>query len=63
MDTRNVDFFVIIADHGVGVVKKKGLTKLNNKIAHLKDLRFKDFLPLSDKIKYLSAEESMMILK
>jgi hypothetical protein len=63
METNNVDFFVVKADHGIGVVQKKGLVQLNNKIDHLKDLRFKDFLPLSNKINYLSAEDSISVLK
>jgi hypothetical protein len=63
METNNVDFFVVKADHGIGVVQKKGLVQLNNKIDHLKDLRFKDFLPLSNKINYLSAEDSILVLK
>jgi hypothetical protein len=63
METKNIDFFVIKADHGIGVVKKKGLVQLNNKIADLKDLRFKDFLPLSNKINYLSVEDSISVLK
>ena len=34
-----------------------------NKISQLKDLRFKDFLTPINKINYLSAKDSMSILK
>jgi hypothetical protein len=63
LETNNVDFFVVKADHGIGVVYKKGLAQLNNQIDYLKDLRFKDFLTLSNKINYLSVEDAISRLK
>ena len=61
--TKGIDFFVINADMGVGVLKKKE----ENVIYHddfkiLKDLKFKDFLILNENVNYIDPEEGIKLI-
>jgi hypothetical protein len=60
--TNNIDFYVINADHGVGVLKKKQDTQLYDDYINLKDLKFKDFLYLNEIINYINPEEAIKII-
>ena len=62
--TKGIDFFVINADMGVGVLKKKEDNVVyHNEFEILKDLKFKDFLNLNECINYISPEEGIELIK
>jgi hypothetical protein len=57
--TKGIDFFVINADHGVGVLKKKNNeVMLFNDYLNLKNRKFNDFLILNEVINYIDAEQA-----
>ena len=62
--TKGIDFFVINADMGVNMLKKKedNIT-YHDEFKKLKDLKFKDFLILNESISYIDAEEGIKIIK
>jgi len=61
--TKGVDFFIIIADHGVGVIRKKKKDVIyHNDYKNIKDLKFKDFLILSEKIKYVEPKQALDLI-
>ena len=58
--TKGIDFLVIIADHGVGLLKKKeDNISYHNEYEKLKNLKFKDFLELNKCIDYVDADFAM----
>ena len=62
--TKGIDFFVINADMGVGVLRKKEEnTVYHDDFENLKDLKFKDFLNLNESINYIDPEEGIKIIK
>ena len=62
--TKGIDFFVINADMGVGILKKKkDSVNYYDDFKNLKDLKFKDFLDLNKTINYIDPEEGMKIIK
>lgn len=63
IQTDNIKFFIVNADHGVGFLKKMNETKLFDDYQNLKKLKFKDFLILNEKIKYLTSEEALDFIK
>jgi len=57
--TKGIDFFVINADHGVGVLKKKNNeVMLFNDYLNLKNKKFKDFLELNEVINYINPKQA-----
>ena len=61
--TKGVDFFVINADHGVGLLKKKEENAVyHDDFESLKNLKFKDFLILNESINYISPEEGINLI-
>ena len=61
--TRGIDFFVINADMGVGVLKKNEKNIVyHDEYENLKDLKFRDFLNLNESIKYVEYEEAMKLI-
>tara|TARA_B100002003_G_scaffold66327_1_gene61636 strand:- start:111 stop:818 length:708 start_codon:yes stop_codon:yes gene_type:complete len=61
--TKGVDFFIIIADHGVGVIKKKERNVIyHDDYKNIKNLKFKDFLNLSEKIKYVEPKQAFELI-
>ena len=61
--TRGIDFFVIAADHGVGVIKKKEENIIyHDDFENIKNLKFKDFLNLNEKIKYIDPEHALELI-
>jgi len=62
--TKGIDFFVINADFGVGVLKKKEDNIVyHDEFENLKDLKFKDFLNLNESINYIDPEEGIKLIK
>ena len=62
--TKGIDFFVINADMGVGVLKKKEENIVyHNEFERLKDLKFKDFLNLNECINYIDPEQAIKLIK
>ena len=62
--TKGIDFFVINADMGVGVLRKKEENIVyHDDFENLKDLKFKDFLNLNESINYIDPEEGIKIIK
>ena len=61
--TEGIDFFVINADMGVGVIKKKknNVTYYDD-YENLKNLKFRDFLTLNENIKYVDPEEAFKLI-
>ena len=61
--TEGLDFFIIIADHGVGVIKKreKKITYYDD-YKNIKNLKFKDFLNLNEKIKYVEPKQAFELI-
>ena len=61
--TKGIDFFVINADMGVGVIKKRenDITYYDD-YENLKNLKFKDFLTLNENIKYVEPEEAFKLI-
>ena len=58
-----INFFTILADHGIGVVQKTSENViLNDQEYFLKDLRFVDFINIDNPIKYISSEEAIDLL-
>jgi hypothetical protein len=61
--TKGVDFFVINADMGVGVLKKNEENIVyNDCFERLKNLNFKDFLNLNESINYVNPEEGIKLI-
>jgi len=61
--TKGIDFFVIAADHGVGVIKKKEENIVyHDDCENIKNLKFKDFLNLNEKIKYIEPEQAFELI-
>ena len=61
--TKGIDFFVIKADCGVGVIKKKEENVVyHDDYENIKNLKFKDFLNLNDNIKYIEAEQALKLI-
>ena len=61
--TKGVDFFVINADHGVGVLKKnEENVSYHDDFENLKNLKFKDFLILNESVNYISPEEGINLI-
>ena len=61
--TKGIDFFVINADMGVGVLRKKEENIVyHDDFENLKDLKFKDFLNLNENIKYVEPEEALKFI-
>ena len=61
--TKGVDFFIIMADHGVGVIKKKERNIIyHDDYKNIKNLKFKDFLNLSEKIKYVEPKQAFELI-
>lgn len=57
--TKDIDFFVINADNGIGVLKKKtNKVTLFNDYLNLKNKKFKDFLELNEVINYISPKHA-----
>lgn len=57
--TEGIDFFVINADHGVGILKKKkNEVTLFNDYLNLKNRKFKDFLDLNKVINYINPQQA-----
>ena len=62
--TKGIDFFVINADMGIGVIKKKEENIVYyDDYENLKNLKFKDFLNLNVSIKYLDPEKAMKLIQ
>lgn len=61
--TKGIEFNLIIADHGIGLVKKieKNVNYFDD-YTKLKNLKFKDFLEINNKIKYIDPEEAIKII-
>ena len=61
--TKGIDFFIINADHGVGVIKKKEENVVYyDDYENIKNLKFKDFLNLNENIKYIEPEEALKLI-
>ena len=61
--TKGVDFFVINADMGIGVLKKKEENIIYyDDFENLKNLKFKDFLNLNENIKYIDPKEAFKLI-
>ena len=61
--TKGIDFFIINADHGVGVVKKKEENVVYyDDYENIKNLKFKDFLNLNENIKYIEPEQALKLI-
>ena len=61
--TKGIDFFIINADHGVGVVKKKEENVVYyDDYETIKNLKFKDFLNLNENIKYIEPEQALKLI-
>ena len=61
--TKGVDFFIVHADHGVGVIKKKEENVIyHDDYENIKNLKFKDFLNLNKQFKYVEAEEALDLI-
>ena len=61
--TKGIDFFIIIADHGVGVIKKKEKDIIyHDDYKNIKNLKFKDFLNSSEKIKYVEPKQAFELI-
>jgi len=57
--TKGIEFYVINADHGVGLLKKKETEiKLFNDYLNLKTKKFRDFLQLNKAITYIEPEKA-----
>ena len=62
--TKGIDFFVIEADHGVGVIKKREQDVIyHDDYNNIKNLKFKDFLNSSEKIKYVEPKQALELIK
>ena len=62
--TDGINFFVILADSGIGMIRKK--TKdvaYYDDYLQLKELKFKDFLDKIDEINFIDSEQSLNILE
>jgi hypothetical protein len=61
--TKGIDFFVINADMGVGMLKKKEENIIyHDDFESLKDLKFKDFLILNENVNYIDPEEGIRLI-
>jgi len=62
--TKGIDFFVINADMGVGVIKKKEENVVyHDDFEKLKNLKFKDFLILNENVNYIDPEEGIRFIQ
>jgi len=62
--TYGIDFSVILADHGVGMIRKKEKEVIYyDEYSQLKELKFKDFLNKMDEINYIDSEQALNILE
>jgi len=62
--TEGIEFSVIKADHGVGLIKKiKPEVNYFNDYENLKNLKFKDYLEMNDSINYIDAEKAIEKIK
>jgi hypothetical protein len=63
IQTEGLDFFIIIADHGVGVIKKREKNVIyHDDYKNIKNLKFKDFLKLNEKIKYVEPKQAFELI-
>ena len=61
--TKGIDFFVINADMGVGVLRKNEENIVyNDNFENLKNLKFKDFLNLNESVNYVDPEERIKLI-
>ena len=61
--TKGIDFFIVHADHGIGVIKKKEENVIyHDDYENIKNLKFKDFLNLNKQFKYVEAEEALDLI-
>ena len=61
--TKGIDFFIINADYGIGVIKKKKKNVVyHDDYENIKNLKFKDFLNLNENIKYIEAEHAYKLI-
>ena len=61
--TKGIDFFVIKADRGVGVIKKREQDVIyHDDYNNIKNLKFKDFLNLNNQINYIEAEQALKLI-
>tara|TARA_B100001123_G_C15259125_1_gene1005896 strand:- start:719 stop:1417 length:699 start_codon:yes stop_codon:yes gene_type:complete len=61
--TKGINFFIINADHGIGVIKKnENDVVYHDDYENIKKLKFKDFLKLNEQIKYVEAEEAFKLI-
>ncbi len=59
-----IEFYVIKADHGIGLVKKiKKNVSYHDDYERLSTLKFKDFLEINSDIKYIDSDEAIKIIK
>ncbi len=62
--TKGLKFYVIKADHGVGLIKKiQDNINYFDDYNNLKNLKFKDFLEINKEINYIEPEEAIEIIK
>ena len=62
-ETKGIDFFVIEADHRVGVIKKREQDVIyHDDYNNIKNLKFKDFLNLNNQINYIEAEQALRLI-
>jgi len=62
--TKGIDFFIIKADYGVGVIKKNEKDIIyHDDYNNIKNLKFKDFLNLNEQIKYVEAEQAFELIQ
>ena len=61
--TKGIDFFVINADMGVGMLKKKEENIIyHDDFENLINLKFKDFLILNENVNYIDPEEGINLI-
>ena len=61
--TKGIDFFVINADMGIGILKKiEENVVYYDDFEKLKNLKFKDFLNLNENIKYINPKEAFKLI-
>ena len=61
--TSGIDFSVILADMGIGMIKKENNNVIYyNNYLNIKNLKYKDFLNRIDEIKFIDADQALNIL-
>lgn len=62
--TKGIDFHVVNADMGVGILKKREENIIyHDDFENLKDLKFKDFLILNENVNYIDPEEGIRFIQ